>query len=258
MPRPNSSFLLCIIAIGLAGCPSEETDQMMTTTMRDAGMMPTNETTGAMLARIVCERQQACCPGNTSSCETLGSVLDARFEGEGVVVDEAGVATCVAAMQNADCATVAQYGGRLPVGRFCSNLSTGSLPNGSTCGGLFGDEQCASGHCIDGTCSAALQEMADCTAGDCGAGLRCHLGTCVTPTAAGASCEQRSVCEDGYACYRLMGEMEARCHAEVVIQPGESCDQGTVCSLGAEECRCPVDMTGCSVGLCGNASRCLP
>ncbi len=231
---------------------------MMATPPRDAGTMPMNETTGAMLARIVCEREQDCCPGNTSNCSTLASVLDARFEGDGVVVNEAGVATCVAAMQNADCTTVGQYGGRLPVGRFCSDLSTGSLSNGAMCGGLFGDEQCASGHCIDGVCSDALQVMADCGPGDCAAGLECHLGSCVSPTAAGASCEQRSVCEDGYDCYRLMGEMEARCHAEVVIQPGEPCDPGTVCSLGSEECRCPVGMTGCAFGLCGDASRCLP
>ena len=225
---------------------------------RDAGTMMVNETTSALLARVVCEREAACCPGNTRGCDSLARVLGSWLENEAVEVDPTALDACVAALEAADCDTIAAYAGRPPIARFCPNLSRGTLPNGGTCRGLFDDEQCASGHCLDGTCGDALGENAMCSPGDCGDGLACHLGECVRPTAGGASCEQRSVCEEGYECFRQMGEMEARCHPLVTIQPGETCEAGTLCSLGEDQCWCPEGMTGCLRGLCGNRSRCLP
>ncbi|MEQ8275407.1 MAG: hypothetical protein RMA76_37635 [Deltaproteobacteria bacterium] len=266
MPRPYALPLLLF----LCACPESEP---VDTTTRDGGPNVTtdagtrdggdltNETPGDRIARLVCEREVECCPGNSSNCDILGSVLDARFTGPGIELDPTGYDACVAKIQNATCDEVVDFGGRLPFARFCDADATTrpTLDNGAACGGLFADLACRSGRCgPDDTCIDLAGDGEDCGPGECAAGLKCSLGTCRIPTAADEVCEQNSVCVDGYECFRMNPNEDARCHAITTIAVGETCGRGLECTLGPDECRCPRGQTGCGRGVCGSRSYCLP
>ncbi len=264
---PHIQRLALPLLLLLAACP--ESDPGDPDPDRDAGVPADagtardggaeEESVGDRLARIVCEREMECCPGNASDCRILGSLLDGRLTGPGIALDQAGYDACVAKMQNATCAEVAEYGGRLPVARYCGPMTRPTLANGETCRGLFADLSCESGRCgPDDTCAPLAAENETCLPGECAAGLKCGVGTCHVPTAANESCELTNVCVDGYECYRDDPNDDARCHPITIIEPGVMCGDGLECRLGPEECRCPRGSTGCSVGVCGSATYCQP
>lgn len=264
---PQLRLLALPLFVVLAACPESDSDDTNDPT-RDGGITADGgsvrdggaeeESVGDRLARIVCEREQACCPGNTSDCRILGSVLDGRLTGPGIALDQVGYDACVAKLENASCDEVANYGGRLPVARFCGPMTTPTLADGEECRGLFAELSCLSGRCgPNDRCAPLAAENETCSPGECAAGLKCSLGTCRVPTGADEDCEHNSVCVDGYACFRSDPNASARCHAITIIDPGAMCGDGLECSLGAEECRCPRDQTGCSVGVCGAATYCM-
>jgi hypothetical protein len=223
-------------------------------------MMSDSTRTGTRLVTALCVREAECCPGNENDCTLIASILDQRLTTDGVVLDAAAYDACLEGLETASCDTVAAYGGRIHLGTFCDALAVGTLPLGARCGGLFGDDQCESGNCVDDMCAARSGEGAMCGPGSsrCEDGFACSLGACVVPTAPGESCELTNACSDGHGCFRMGDETEARCHPLRTVAVGEECAMDGLCELGPDACRCPLGGTGCTLGLCGDTSRCLP
>jgi len=192
----------------------------------------------------------------------MGMALSPLFTLPYIEIDADAVAACAAKVAGYECSVAEGYKGKLPVLQVCEPFSAGMQADGGECGGsgflegLFGDDQCASGNCVSGTCQPDGKLGDGCGDRKCEAGLACNLGKCAVPHAAGEDCSQDGLCPDGLDCYSKTPDDPMLCQEPTLIEVGEECATGTLCVLGESQCWCPVGEEGCLHGLCGNNSRC--
>lgn len=258
---------LLAIAFLAAGCPDSGTDDTQTPGHADAGVSADAGMNTAMnasaLAAAVCARQAACCPGNTETEANCKSSIERTFAPAftlaGIAVDSAAIARCAEHINAMSCDEAANYAGRPPIGRVCERFYHGTLAIGATCGGatilekFFEDDQCESGACAMGKCVARPNTGESCTDAPCKDGLQCFQGQCIEPKQLNEDCSQLGFCAEPNACFGS----PMTCQAPRSINPGEECAVDGRCSLGDEECYCPLGQEGCGIGSCGNRSRCL-
>jgi hypothetical protein len=143
----------------------------------------------------------------------------------------------------------------------CAALFVATVAIGGTCGG--GGVRCADGVgiCIPGdggvTCTVLPGSGADCTQGQCAAGLTCSPDNrCRDPLLLGDACGDGGGCPTGAAC--LQGECRTRLTAG---QPGcartTDCLDGLVCSDDGVCAVGPARGDACGGAVCGSGDACV-
>ena len=215
-------------------------------------------------ARALCAYNQRCSPffsvsyPNLEACVVysvmvLGSLSEHGLEpavARGTVeYDAAGAGACLAMLESSSCETAFD-------GETCDEMARGLLSQGDSClvsaecgAGLF----CETLTC-PGACTQRRGEGAECEEStECLEGLRCHIGACAVPTAAGAECDANlAPCTSGLSCV-AGDDGVARCSPQGAIAAravGEACELGND-GLCVEGAYCAFSRTDAGVsGVC--------